>query len=88
VPPRVTQHGSKLVGWAAVEAVQRSTTTKIAADRDRLAERRGKNIAKVAAARALPTLIYYGLRADHIRALDRRSCNQIEGRRVTGSLCS
>ena len=59
----ITKQGSKLVRWAAIEAVQRhQTTAKIAADKDRIAARRGKNIAKVAAARKLLTLVYYGLR--------------------------
>jgi hypothetical protein len=35
----------------------------------RIAERRGTNIAKVAAARKLLTLVYYGLRDGHIRRL-------------------
>ena len=61
----------KLVRWAAIEAVQRHpTTAKIAADKHRIEARRGKNIAKVAAARKLLTLVYYGLRDGHIRALD------------------
>ena len=68
----ITKQGSKLVRWAAIEAVQRHpTTVKIAADKDRIEARRGKNIAKVAAARKLLTLVYYGLRDGHIRALDR-----------------
>jgi transposase len=68
----ITKQGSKLVRWAAIEAVQRhQTATKIAADKDRIEARRGKNIAKVAAARKLLTLVYYGLRDGHIRALDR-----------------
>ena len=63
----------KLVRWAAVEAVQRHpTTAKIAADKHRIEARRGKNIAKVAAARKLLTLVYYGLRDGHIRALAHR----------------
>jgi len=67
----ITKQGSKLVRWAAIEAVQRhQTTAKIAADKDRIEARRGKNIAKVAAARKLLTLVYYGLRDGHIRALD------------------
>lgn len=66
----ITKQGSKLVRWAAVEAVQRRTTAKIAADQARIANRRGKNIAKVAAARKLLALVYYGLRDHHIRALD------------------
>ena len=68
----ITKQGSKAVRWAAIEAVQRhQTTAKIAADKDRIEARRGKNIAKVAAARKLLTLVYYGLRDGHIRALDR-----------------
>jgi transposase len=68
----ITKQGSKLVRWAAIEAVQRHpTTAKIAVDKDRIEARRGKNIAKVAAARKLLTLVYYGLRDGHIRALDR-----------------
>jgi hypothetical protein len=47
------------------------TTAKISADKQRIEARRGKNIAKVAAARKLLTLVYYGLRDGHIRALDR-----------------
>jgi transposase len=65
----ITKQGSKLVRWAAVEAIQRKTTAKITADKDRIAARRGKNIAKVAAARKLLTHVYYGLRDGHIRAL-------------------
>ena len=56
--------------WAAVEAIQRHpATSKIALDRTRIESRRGKNIAKIAAARKLLTLVYYGLRDGHIRAL-------------------
>jgi hypothetical protein len=68
----ITKQGSKAVRWAAIEAVQRHpTTAKISADKQRIEARRGKNIAKVAAARKLLTLVYYGLRDEHIRALDR-----------------
>ena len=68
----ITKQGSKAVRWAAIEAVERHpTTAKIAADKQRIEARRGKNIAKVAAARKLLTLVYYGLRDGHIRALDR-----------------
>jgi transposase len=55
---------------AAVEAIQRQPAgTKISVERNRIEARRGKNIAKVAAARKLLTLVYYGLRDGHIRAL-------------------
>ena len=66
----ITKQGSKLVRWAAVEAIGRHpTTSKIALDRTRIESRRGKNIAKIAVARKLLTLVYYGLRDGHIRAL-------------------
>jgi transposase len=74
---RITKQGSKLVRWAAVEAVQRSSEPVITRHRTRIADRRGqpgrstgRNIAKVAAARVLLTLVYYGLRDGHIRSLE------------------
>ena len=66
----VTKQGSRLVRWAAVEAVQvLPHDVKLRGDRDRIAARRGRNIGKVAAARRLLTLVYYGLRDGHIRCL-------------------
>jgi transposase len=54
----ITKQGSKAVRWAAIEDVQRHpTTAKISADKQHIEARRGKNIAKVAAARKLLTLI-------------------------------
>jgi hypothetical protein len=41
----------------------------LVANRARIAERRGRNIATVATDRTLLTLVYYGLRDGHIRAL-------------------
>ncbi|MDH6291965.1 IS110 family transposase [Rhodococcus opacus] len=68
----ITKQGFKLVRWAAVEAIQRQPAgTKISVDRKRIEARRGRNIAKVAAARNLLTLVYYGLRDGEIRALAR-----------------
>jgi transposase len=66
---RITKQGNHLVRWAAVEAVQRLYGGSIGSTRARLAEKRGANIAKVAAARKLLTLVYYGLRDGHIRCL-------------------
>lgn len=60
---RITKQGNRLVRWAAVEAVQRLHDGPIGATRARLTHRRGANIAKVAAARKLLTLVFYGLRA-------------------------
>lgn len=71
----ITKQGSRLVRWAAVEAVQRSPKgSPMRAAYDRIVERRGRearNIAKIAAARKLLTLVYYGLRDGQIRCLDR-----------------
>lgn len=66
----VTKQGSRLVRWAAVEAVQKLPYGwKLRADRDRIAARRGRAVGKVAAARRLLTLVYYGLRDGHVRCL-------------------
>ncbi len=64
---RITKQGSTLVRWAAVEAVQRVRRGPIAATRARIATTRGANIGKVAAARKLLTLVYYGLRDGLLR---------------------
>ena len=67
---RITKQGSRLVRWAAVEAVQRLPAhTRLGAVRDRVAARRGRNIGVVAAARELTALVFYGLRDHHIRCL-------------------
>ncbi len=68
---RITKQGNRLVRWAAVEAVQRVHRGGIGAARARIGERRGANIAKVAAGRKLLTLVYYGLRDGHLRCLSR-----------------
>jgi transposase len=66
---RITKQGNTLVRWAAVEAVQRARDGILGCTRTRIGERRGANIGKVAAARKLLTLVYYGLRDGHIRCL-------------------
>jgi transposase len=68
---RITKQGSTLVRWAAVEAVQRVRSGHLGGVRARIGERRGANVAKVAAARKLLTLVYYGLHDGHIRCLAR-----------------
>lgn len=66
----ITKQGSRQVRWAAVEAVARQRgPTPIRAHQHRVADRRGKNIGRVAAARKLVTLVYYGLRDGNIRCL-------------------
>ena len=71
----ITKQGPALVRWAAVEAAQKIPASAgwLTANRARLAERRGANIATVAVARKLLTLVYYGLRDGHIRALHARA---------------
>jgi transposase len=73
----ITKQGSRLVRWAAVEAVQRAAASgPIRSTYERIVERRGgtaKNLAKVAAARKLLTLVYYGLRDGEIRCLAART---------------
>ena len=67
---RITKQGSRLVRWAAVEAVQRASEhTRIGAYRARVAERRGRNIATVAAARELVELVFFALRDGTVRRL-------------------
>jgi transposase len=67
---RITRQGSTLLRWAAVEAGHCATNAGwLAATRTRIGQRRGRNVATVAVARKLLTLVYYGLRDGHIRAL-------------------
>ncbi|GAB3852228.1 IS110 family transposase [Dactylosporangium cerinum] len=67
---RITKQGSTLVRWAAVEAAHSAAHTGwLATTKARIGERRGRNIATVAVARKLLTLVFYGLRDGHIRAL-------------------
>jgi transposase len=66
----ITKQGSRLVRWAAVEAVSRQrSATPIRLHHQRVGERRGKQIGRVAAARKLLILVYYGLRDGEIRCL-------------------
>jgi transposase len=70
---RITKQGNSLVRWAAVEAIQKVHLGPLASTKARLTVRRGYNIAKVAAARELLTLVFYGLRDGHIRCLSRKA---------------
>jgi transposase len=66
----ITKAGSKLVRWAAIEAVSgRRRPSRLRADYHAIAERRGKYKARAAVARNLLTLVYYGLRDGEIRCL-------------------
>ena len=69
----VTKQGSRMLRWAVIEAVQRvPRDSVIGSVKEAIIGRRGKeakNIAKVAAARRLLTLVFYGLRDGQIRCL-------------------
>jgi len=71
----VTKQGSRLLRWALIEAIQRiPRDCVIGGVKDAIIARRGKearNIAKVAAARRLLTLVFYGMRDGQIRCLSR-----------------
>ena len=69
----ITKQGSTLLRWAAVEAAQKTPANAgwLIRSRAGITARRGRNIATVAIARKLLTLVYYGLRDGHIRALHR-----------------
>jgi transposase len=77
---RVTKQGSRMLRWALIEAVQRNPADSAAgAVKNAIIARRGKearNIAKVAAARRMLTLVYYGMRDGQIRALPRSPASQ------------
>ena len=70
----ITKQGSRLVRWAAVEAAQRQANkTKLRADFVRITAHHGdsagaRKIARVAVARKIVTLVYYGLRDGTIRS--------------------
>jgi transposase len=69
---RTTKAGSRLVRWAAIEAISKMRGgPKLKVDYHRIADRRGKYVARVAVARKLLTLVYYGLRDGEIRCLAR-----------------
>jgi transposase len=67
---RITKAGSKLVRWAAIEAVANGRGgPKLKEDYQRIAEHRPKGVARAAVARKLLVLIFYGLRDGEIRCL-------------------
>ena len=71
----ISRQGSPALRWALVEAAQKITTGSgpLREKFERIAKRRGRKIAKVAIAREILTLAYYGLRDGEIRCLARRS---------------
>ena len=68
---RITKQGSRLVRWAAIESVKTvSKTSEVGVLRERVADRRGRNIGSVAAARRQLEYVFYALRDGHVRALE------------------
>jgi transposase len=69
---RITKQGSRLVRWAAVESVKAlGPGSVVGAYKKQVADRRGKNIGAVAAARKQVEFVFYALRDHHVRALHR-----------------
>jgi transposase len=70
----ITKQGSRPLRWALVEAAQHAGRGggPLRDSFERIAKRRGRKIAKVAIARKILTLCYYGLRDGEIRCLARR----------------
>jgi transposase len=66
----ITKHGSRLLRWALIEGISRYHGGEIFTETfHRIAQRRGVYKARVAVARKVLTLAYYGLRDGEIRAL-------------------
>jgi transposase len=67
----ISRQGSVALRWALVEAAQKACQGggPLRQDFERIAKRRGRKIAKVAIARKILTLCYYGLRDGEIRCL-------------------
>jgi hypothetical protein len=66
----ITKQGNHLVRWAALEVVARYRGgDPVSPTYHRVAKRRGAMIARVAAARKVLILVFYGLRDGHIRCL-------------------
>src|SRR5450631_3360263 len=71
----VTKQGSRMLRWALIEAIQRVPADSVTGEaKAAIIARRGKearSIAKVAAARRLLILVFYGMRDGQIRCLSR-----------------
>jgi transposase len=68
----ISRQGSTILRWALCEAAQHIPTCggPLRAQYERIARRRGSKIARVAVARQILTLCYYGLRDGEIRCLN------------------
>jgi transposase len=71
----ISRQGSPALRWALVEAAQHAArgSGPLRHSYERIAKRRGKQIAKVAVARKILTLCFYGLRDGEIRCLAPRA---------------
>ena len=71
----ISGQGSPALRWALVEAAQHAPTGggPLRQSYERIAKRRGKQVAKVAIARKILTLCFYGLRDGEIRCLAPRA---------------
>ena len=68
----ITKQGSRLVRWSLIEGTARyHGGPTLSSHYHRIAKRRGVNKARVAIARKVLTLVYYGLRDGEIRCLAR-----------------
>jgi transposase len=67
----ISRQGSSILRWAVVEAATHAATGggPLRAQFERIAKRRGRKVARVAVARQILTLCYYGLRDGEIRCL-------------------
>lgn len=76
----ISGQGSPPLRWALVEAAQHaaSGTGALRQSYERIAKRRGKQIAKVAVARRILTLCFYGLRDGEIRCLAPRATTRAQ----------
>ncbi|HEY6398303.1 MAG TPA: transposase, partial [Solirubrobacteraceae bacterium] len=73
----ISRQGSTILRWALTEAAQHTPTGggPLRAQYERIAKRRGNKIARVAIARQILTLCYYGLRDREIRCLSGQPAN-------------
>jgi transposase len=71
----ISHQGSPALRWALVEAAQHAArgTGPLRDAYERITKRRGKQVAKVAVARKILTLSYYGLRDGEIRCMTARA---------------
>jgi transposase len=74
----ISRQGSAILRWALTEAAQKAPSGggPLRARYERIARRRGPKVAKVAVARQILTLCYYGLRDGEIRCLADRGAEE------------